>query len=264
MEEKRKLTIEEQQKISYSILCDVADFCEAHSIKYYLACGTLLGAIRHEGFIPWDDDVDIFMPRPDYNRFISEYNNKQYKVLTPSKGMFYYTKVFDPKTIKQERSIDYTKYEPIGIDIDIFPLDGMINDEEELKTILKKVERLEAFLRLSNQPIFYKKGIRKAFNRVFARIMGSKRIIKMIENISQKYDYNKSEYVCRIRNSANGFTGILHKKDFDEPILKRFEDREFYVPKNYDKLLTNFYGDYMKLPPEDRRHSSHNGICYKI
>ena len=88
----KMISLEECRKIALDILIDVAAFCDEHDITYYLSVGTLLGAVRHKGFIPWDDDIDIMMPRPDYKKFIETYDNEYYKVCKPSSGMFYYAK----------------------------------------------------------------------------------------------------------------------------------------------------------------------------
>lgn len=260
----KKLDSNQIKRISLDILIDVASFCEQNNIKYYLACGTLLGAIRHQGFIPWDDDVDIMMPRPDYNKFLSEYISDRYVLLSPSEGRYYYAKVYDNKTIKYERGYDYKKYKPIGVDIDIFPLDGIVNDEEVVNKLHKRSKFLELLLRLSNQPIFYRKNPLKAINRIIPRIIGSKNLVKMIENNAQTYNYDDSEYVVRMRNTPNGFTGALKKDVYDPAIKKSFEGHEFYVPNNYDAWLRRFFGDYMSLPPEEKRKSHHQNDVYMI
>lgn len=256
----RKLSIDECKQISFNILCSVADFCESNNIRYYLACGTLLGAIRHNGYIPWDDDIDIMMPRPDYNRFIKEYNNERYKVLEPKEGMYFFVKVYDKNTMNIFRGIDYKKYKPIGVDIDIFPLDGIINDDDIIKKLKKRNDVLEMLLSLSKQPILYK-GIFKSINRIIARVIGSKRIIRLIEKNCQTYDYEKSEYVIRFKNTLNGFTGAIHKSAYDID-RKKFENREFNIPKGYELWLNRFYGNnYMELPPIEKRRV-HNRESY--
>ena len=256
----RKLTLEECRKISLDILIDVADFCEKNNITYFLSVGTLLGAIRHKGFIPWDDDIDIMMPRPDYNRFINEYNGK-YSVLDPHSGYLYYSKVYDPNTVKYESDADYKKYKPLGVDIDLFPLDGIVNDKEIIDKLYKKECFLETLLRLSNQPIFNRgKNPIKALNRIIPRIIGSKNLVKMIEKNASTYDYDASDYVIRMRWSPNGFTGALPKTVYEKEYAE-FEGYRFCIPKGYDEFLTAFFGDYMTLPPEEDR-ITHEFECY--
>lgn len=259
---KNRLTNEEIKKIGLEILINVTDFCEKNSILYFLSCGTLLGCIRHKGFIPWDDDVDIMMPRPDYNKFLELYKDEKYGLLKPSDGRYYYAKVYDKNTIKIEKMIDYKKYDYLGVDIDIFPLDGIVNDQKEIDRIMNKSKKLELLLRLSNQPIFYRKNPIKCVNRILPRIIGSKNLVKMIEKNAQTYRYEDSDYVTRIRNTPNGFAGALLKDKYIPPIKKEFEGHMFNVPNDYDLWLTTFFGDYMSLPPEEKRNSHHNTECY--
>lgn len=251
------------KRIALDILIDVAFFCDKNKIEYYLACGTLLGSIKYKGYIPWDDDIDIMMPRPSYNRFLSEYKGK-YKVLNPSSGIFYYAKVYDDNTIKIEAGKDYKKIKPIGIDIDVFPLDGIINDEEEINRLMIRAKGLETLLLLSNQPIFYRKNPIKAINRVVPRLIGSKNIVKLIEKNAQTYKYEDSEYVIRMRNTPNGFTGALNKDVYYPPKKKEFEGHQFNVPNNYDMWLRRFYGDnYLNQePPKEKQKPHHKNECY--
>lgn len=257
----KQLTVDECKKISLDILIDVAKFCDENNITYYLSVGTLLGAIRHSGFIPWDDDIDIMMPRPDYNRFLESYKHQYYKVCKPEVGMFYYGKVYDSRTVKYEIYMDYKKYEPLGVDIDIFPLDGIVNDQKIIDKLYKKECFLEMLWRLSNQPIFYRKNPIKCINRIIPRLIGTKRLVKMIEKNAQTYDYETSDYVVRMRRSPNGFTGALPKSVYEKDYAQ-FEGHKFCIPKGYDEWLTKFFGEYMKLPPEEDRKYSHETKCY--
>lgn len=251
------LTLDECKIISLDILIDVDKFCRENNITYYIGCGTLLGAIRHKGYIPWDDDIDILMPRPDYERFLKEYKGK-YKLYKPDDGRLYYAKVYDDNTIKYDIGIDYKKYKPLGVDIDVFPLDGMVNDENIINKLYIKECALETLLRLSNQPVFYRKNPLKAINRIIPRIIGSKNIEKLIEKNAKTYDYDKSDYVIRMRRSTNGFTGALKKDVYNPPVEVEFEGYKFYAPNKYDEWLKRFFGEnYMELPPIEKQKSHH-------
>lgn len=255
-----KLTLKERQSISLEIMKNVHNFCVENGIRYYLISGTLLGAIRHKGFIPWDDDIDIMMPRPDYEKFLELYVDKNNKVLRPQEGMYSYAKVYDARTIKYEYGRDYHNKRIFGIDIDIFVLDGIINDTKILDKIYKKEAVLEKLIILANQPIM-KKGILKAINRIIPRIIGAKRLVKVREKNASQFDYDKSDFVVRMRYCSKGFTGIMKKEDYEPPVLVKFEDCEFYAPNNYDLWLSNFYGDYMKLPPKEKQ-VAHECNCF--
>ncbi|MCR4633457.1 MAG: LicD family protein [Erysipelotrichaceae bacterium] len=256
-----KLSLDEVRKVSLDILIDIADYCERNDLRYFLSVGTLLGAVRHKGFIPWDDDIDIMMPRPDYERLLKEYDGR-YRLLKPESGLLYYAKAYDPDTVKYETDTDYKKNKAIGVDIDIFPLDGIVNDEKIVQKLYKRTCFLEALLRLSNQPIFLRKNPVKCINRIIPRIIGSRNLVRLIEKNAKTYDYDKSDYVIRMRYSPNGFTGALPKSVYEKD-YGEFEGHRFVIPKGYDAFLTAFFGDYMVLPPEDKR-VTHIFECYRL
>ena len=257
-----KLTLKERQQESLKILIDVAKFCDANNISYFLGCGTLLGAIRHKGFIPWDDDIDILMFRDDYRRFEDIYNSDDFILQKADEGRICYDKVYNPKTVEYEKDVDYKKNKPIGIAIDIFPLDGIVNDHKIIGKLYKKECFLEMLLRLSNQPLFLRKNPLKCANRLIPRAIGSKNIVKMIQKNQQVYTIADTNYVVRMKRSNNGFTGAL-PLDVYKQIKVTFEGYEFYAPEKYDIWLKSFFGDYMKLPPKEKQ-IPHERDCYYI
>lgn len=260
----KQLSVEEIKEISLDILKDVASFCDENHLKYFLACGTLLGAVKYKGFIPWDDDIDIMMPRPDFNRFIVSYETEKFKVLKPSAGMYFYAKVYDVKTVEKEIGIDYRKYEPIGVNIDVFPLDGIDNDGKELEKRRKTSNTLEMLLRLSNQPVFYRKNKLKAINRIIPRLIGSRNLVAMIEKNAMHYDYKDSDYVVRYKDTPNGFTGALPKEVYEKTVDLPFEGCMFHVPAGYDRWLKRFYGeDYLTYTPKEEDRRKHQRISFR-
>ena len=156
----KEMTLQEVQKVSLDILKDVHDFCESHNIKYSLAYGTLLGAVRHKGFIPWDDDVDIIIPRPDYERFCREYYSSHgYKLYCPEDPANYmvFARVCDNEHTLVKTNHPWAS-EQTGVWIDIFPFEGLPSDEGDFLNLVKRIRgvakivyrlRFGKFLKLS-------------------------------------------------------------------------------------------------------------------
>ena len=148
----KSVNVNELREIQLSILDSVAEFCEKNNIKYFLAYGTLIGAVRHKGYIPWDDDIDIIMPRTDYEKFINDFNNfsNDYKVYTVNNTEWFpfpYAKVSYENSIIKELS-DNMKNHNIGINIDLFPIDGVPKDEKLIKKHLRRLQWLQNLLKL--------------------------------------------------------------------------------------------------------------------
>lgn len=245
------------------ILNDVTSFCDSNNLKYFLGCGTLIGAIRHKGFIPWDDDIDLEMPRPDYEDFIRLYRERgKYSLLTPyDQGCYImWTKVYNPMTIRRERYVDYKRYKLIGVDIDIFPMDGQPEDLKEYKKITDKRIRLDWFITRGVMPLTGL-SLKKSLIAVFCRLFNPSKLIEKYVKGSVKYSYQDSKYVgfaecfCLYRNR--------HRREvFENRVKVQFENGEYWAPIGYDEYLRNLFGDYMQLPPVGQRKSTHTSIDY--
>lgn len=265
----KKIDVDEQKKIMLDILKDAAKFCDDNNIRYYLAYGTLLGAVRHKGYIPWDDDIDICMPRPDYKRFIELYDkkgNKNYKICsiynTPNYNRVC-SRLYDPKTIKIERGINYKKNYMRGVEIDIFPLDGLPDDIAKANKHLNGQQRLLK-LNFLITGVYSVKGsnIIKTIVKSLLRFSGilyclpkSNRIAVKIEKNAMKYDFTECNYAAY---SADGVTkGLCSKSIFDSTVELEFEGEFFKAPERYHEYLKNMYGDYMTPPPPEERSPKH-------
>lgn len=253
----------ESRKIMVDILNDVASFCDSHNLKYYLGYGTLIGAIRHKGFIPWDDDIDIHMPRPDYETFLRLYRKSgKYSLFTPHDQGCYimWTKVYNPKTIRRERYVDYKRYKLIGVDIDLFPMDGQPEDWKEYKKITDKRILLHWFITRGVMPITMG-NLKEFLVASFCRLFNPSKLIDKYIKDAVKYPYLDSKYV--------GFPDCLcpygdrHRREvFDNRVKVQFENGEYWAPAGYDEYLRNLYGDYMQLPPVEKRKSTHSSKDY--
>lgn len=257
----KTVTSEEQKAIMLDLLQKTADFCEKNNIRYFLCGGTLIGAIRHKGFIPWDDDIDISMPRPDYDRFISLFNKPEnyYQVICMENNKKYgfpFAKVHDTRTFVDE--LQYAK-DQFGVYIDIFPIDG-VGENEQVFRIL----RLRKLLHTKKANYFQRtiaKKIINTFGKILLLPFSVHYILKLMDKEARKYPYGSTDRAGIIINPY-GIREIVNLSVFEKAIPKRFEDRDYMVPSEYDTWLRSIYSDYMQLPPEDKRHSPHVSIAY--
>ena len=250
------------KKKELEILKEFISCCEQMNLTYYISYGTLIGAIRHGGFIPWDDDIDVCMPRPDYDKFISEGS----KFLP--ENYFIQTMDTDPKyalNFAKLRDSDTTLFEKHVVDvdinhgvfIDIFPIDGYVKGQNKVLD-----------LRVKENPVFEESDTNIISNTLNG--LGKKLTYKLGETIPNKLktdlsklsvpkdnpSFEESDYVACLVDS---FYIIPFKKEFlGKGIKVDFEGIKVNAPENYDEYLKALYGDYMKLPPEDQRENHHN------
>lgn len=264
---KKYMSMQEIQKVSLNILKNITDIMDREGFNYVLAYGTLIGAIRHKGFIPWDDDVDIMMPRPDYENFIKyAVNHKEefgcietMNMQTTPKYPYMITRMCDNR---YEIEVDNEEKCGMGIFVDIYPIDGVGESMKEANTIFKKVAKYPSFIFLATRKHFrlgLTRGAIKKFLKfpafVFSHIMGKNYFAGKLNSIISSLDYEKSKYVCCVAWDPDFV--VYEKKLLRERVKVPFEQYEFYVPKEYDKVLRLTYGDYMQLPPEKDRIYHH-------
>lgn len=254
------INAEELKKIQLSILEEVHSYCVSHNIKYFLAFGTLIGAVRHKGYIPWDDDIDILMPRPDYEKFIKEFKHEYLDTFcfdSQRKGLIVFCKVFDKRTTFIEESS--ISYEGLGVNIDVFPFDGLSADWKTACKHVKKVMLWTNFAILKKMTTKHKrvwyKNLVLAIIQMMLVVLPYKFIIEHICKLMKKYEYDESKYVVHLYDAQ--LFKIMPKTIFDELIMMDFEGHSFYAPQNYDDYLRTYYGDYMELPPVEKRQSHH-------
>ncbi len=269
----RKINVDEHKKIAYDILVEFSKFCDNNNLKYFLAYGTLIGAVRHNGFIPWDDDIDVQMPRKDYNKLIKIFNDKinnsDLKLISPfeDKAKFTFVKICNMKTVKIESGLDYSDGFYYGIDIDVFPIDGKMTNQALYK---KEFIQLERMFKLYNYFCF-KQDLTSFRSKILGRITSiikyvvpsiKRKIMKKIDFLASKHNFETSETVGTQMFLYNYFTEKWSKKAFDETIEIKFEKDFFKCPKGYDEVLKNIYGNYMELPPVEERVSTHLNDVY--
>lgn len=262
------ISLDEMKKIELDILKDVVNYCNLNNIRYYLAAGTLLGAIRHKSFIPWDDDIDIVMPRPDYTKFIEgyeEFAGKDY-VLTYINNnkdhLFTYAKVYDSRTEKMESGISYNANNVGGVDIDIFPLDGVPKEMTKSDMFFKQQKIWFILHSLCIQKYTKSKNplktIIKYLIQTACKVIGKNNLIKIINRRAMRYDFESSEFIALSVAPYYGNRERMAKINYLEQVEVQFEDGIFYAPIGYDEHLSKLYGDYMKLPPLEKRVTHHS------
>ena len=258
----RPISLEEHKKLQLDILLAVSDFCEKQNLRYSLSDGTLLGAIRHKGYIPWDDDIDICMPRPDFETFIRTFaGGGRYSVLGPEHkdARYFFAKVFDTKTIKIEH-LREDRNDIGGVDIDIFPIDGTCDDADEYRSLYKKIKDLYFRHMLVASGL---KGNWKHFIQTFMfRILyGNKaRIYRKALSMCKQYSFDESNYVAFYDLFSPGWRIPLSL--FNEFVYTDFEGYQFRVMKGYHEALTMQYGDYMTPPPKEEQVTHHQNNVY--
>lgn len=262
MEKEQELTLKELQEASLGILQDVHSFCVKHNIKYSIDYGTLIGALRHKGFIPWDDDVDIVMPRPDYERFCSSYTSDDYRLIyygNDSSALAAFARVVDCKKTHYETERPWTKQES-GVWIDIFPIDGVEESAEEYAKRyfrLRKLCDIAYKFRRQNHHIKDSDSLWSKFKTHLSKVIGfgGRLPATMINRMTKKMSlvpYGSTPFVGQCSCLDDGPIQFPID-DFKDYILLPFEQYEFYAMFGYNHHLRQLYGDYMQLPPEDKR-----------
>ncbi len=266
----KQISLGEIHGIELGIMDYVHEVCEENQIKYYLVGGTLIGAIRHKGFIPWDDDMDLFMPREDYEHFkqvLKEKPSEKFFFLNEDTEKNYYSfgKMIDTRTrlIEKDKDIQPSN---MGVCIDIFPVDGIPFEPKDALKHYKSIKRIDK-LRMQYA---YKRVpptsniIRWCYRGmvwIMARICGIKWLNKKEKQLLSKYQYNGSKMVCNYFG-AYGIRETVPKAFLSERCLVEFEGRRYYTTKNYDDFLKIIYGDYMQLPPAEKRVAKHDTEVY--
>lgn len=259
--------LKERQDLAFNILKAFDAYCRKNELRYMVCGGTLIGAIRHHGFIPWDDDIDILMPRKDYEKFIeNERITDLYRIVNYKKNKncyFPFTKIIDDRTVLMEE-ID-RPYE-IGVFIDVFPMDGVPEKDYNQIRHFSKIKKYRNLLTYNILPFKRGKTLLTTFLKYVALIF-SKTIYtrfylnKKINLIAQRYDFDCSKYVAGL-TSGYGKCEVTLREDCTKYIEVEFEEIKVFAPSNYDEYLRCIYGDYMTLPSEEKRVSPHLVTVY--
>lgn len=255
------ITLKECQDELLELMEDFHEFCERHEIRYYMGSGTLLGAVRHRGFIPWDDDLDIFMPVKDFFKFCNIYKGSekwQFDSLFNSEiselSVSTLSKIKSKKTFVEYHTFPIRGVDGIGLDI--FPICGYPDNNDEAEMFERECRRLEDM---------WKNKVVIPYGTEEYSAVEHKELFDAMNTLLLKYDYDGSDRVGLGYFGPDLFpsdkTRIMQAEWFLEAELFDFEDKKFYGPKGYDGLLRRLFNDYMELPPIEeqiQRHANGN------
>ena len=249
-------TVSQMQNIVFKMLCDIDDYCKENNIRYYLSGGSCLGAVRHQGFIPWDDDADIMIPRPDFNRFIEGFKGK-YKTKYGAGSLqidkewpMQFGRVWDLSTEAHYKNLD-TK--SMGVFIDVFPIDGLPEQRSKQHLLYKKLKCINV-LRHASMRIGFREEEKYRFLKrilhIFCKPIGPHRFAQMMEKQVINYSFDESKYVGVSMACHYGERETIEQEKMSSSQLLLFNNRLLPVPVGYETYLTNLYGDYMKIPKD--------------
>lgn len=239
-------------------LIDIDRVCRENNLTYYLLAGTMLGAVRHQGFIPWDDDLDIGMPRKDYDRFfeiakqcLPEYLELKNYTSHPNYS-WWFMKIEDKRTtLVEKKHFNYTG----GVFIDIFPLDGVTKNVFSQRLHFERVKYINKLRYFRyRDPYKHGRGIRSWPSRIVNYLYSRDFLQRKIEKLIRQYDYETSTLVC---DHDGGTTSLMPKANFGIPTPIMFEGKVFMGCEKPHDYLKSVYGDYMIIPPENKRATHH-------
>ena len=255
------------QSLEFDMLKEFVRICDELGLKYYLVCGSALGAAKYGGFIPWDDDIDVALPRPDYDVFcqkaqamLPEHLFLQNHRTDPEYPLIF-SKLRNSDTTFIEKSYSNLKINH-GIYIDVFPLDGYPSSELEIKELEKEKRRYElSRLCCLNINHTWKTRLLVAVERLFRMHKKTAKFVKRLEDCISDHSVNDSEIWCNHGN-WQGKLEYATREQYGEGVFVDFEGLKVRIPECYDEYLTQKYGDWRAdLPEEEKQGHHYHTMC---
>lgn len=252
--------------IQLDILDEVHRICEKNGIRYYMIAGTLLGAVRHKGFIPWDVDIDIAMPRAEYERFaeIARVELKEHYSYVDHNTFGNYMRPH--ALVVRNDTVIHLKYDglnpkmyDLGVYIDIFPLDNAPDEEHRREHHARKLKRI---CWLKDHRILYcysYKAWRRYIHYTISFLLSwipLRKLNQYQQKQMQKYRHEETKCICSMASQYAYAKQCMPWEIYGTPVLLEFEGRQYYAPEQYKQYLTRLYGDYMQLPPAEKRQAN--------
>ena len=278
MKMEEKLSFREAQLGAYEILKFLDELCRKHKFRYFLMYGSLIGAVRNKGIIPWDDDVDFMMPRKDYDQLISycrEHGDdiKPFVLFENSLNINYPHPIARMSDSRYRLDFENEKDYGLGLFVDIYPLDGAGNNIKGAHKLVHKSYRNASLCFLTSRKKFgvdnTKSKMKMALKvpaYLWANAFGNAHYIKKANKLCSTFGYDESAYVTGVAQPGpekNGENKNIYKKEWFIPVEAEFEDGKFFIPIGYDKILKMGYGDYMTPPSEVDRKTHHTYDVYR-
>ena len=269
----KKMSLKEIQQCELELMRIFDKTARKYNLRYTMSAGTLLGAVRHQGFIPWDDDIDISMPRPDYERLIrlNKAENlfpSHMKLASFEDGTLDspYIKLFDLRTKIREAHFEQRDVQSLWIDI--FPVDGLPDSPKEIQRIYHTAQILSRW----NVASVVKKGygrsrmvilLKDALIKPAGKLFGRRRIASLQRKLALRHPYSESRLCGMVSWAYDGPGQALTREEYEDLIELPFEDCSFLATRAWDKYLHGVFGDYMQLPPEEDR-VTHELEAYRL
>jgi lipopolysaccharide cholinephosphotransferase len=269
----KRATVEQVRKLQLELLNKLDVFCKENEIQYYAFAGTLLGAVRHKGFIPWDNDIDVAVSRDDYSRMqeilATEDSNDYFRFLCYENDPEY---LWQHGRIVAKHTFMKTArgYKKLGLSIDVFPLDSQGNNVKDAKQNLLEIKRCVQ-LRIMSYEKKYKvlkypncnEEEKKALISMFAEHDQEEYWVRRHIELAKKFNDKKDSiyYGC---NSNDKYTVVCKRDQYRDVVYLDFEDTKIPAPVGYDEILQEYYGDYMKLPNKDKQVGAQEMEIYLI